>query len=215
MPFYLCGVDIMIGLLVGVGAGIFATWFPGMLNMQAVSVAVRGSRAQGYRFATGMAVVFPLQAGVSLFFANYLTAHPAVLESVKQWAVVLLAAIAVVFLYKGFSARQARKAHVEQASPDGPFRRGLGISLLNVLNIPLFFAITSWLLAHEYLPNAPVPKSVYVLGIGLGALVTFLVYARLADWFSRNANLLTRNINFLIGGLLIFLAVVQAFRSWN
>lgn len=215
MSFYLYTVDILIGFLVGIGAGIFATWFPGMLNMQAVATAVRADRGQAYRFAFGMATVFPLQAGISIFFANYLTTHPFIMEGVKQWAVPLLLTIGIVFLYKGVSARKARKAEVVKPYSGGPFKRGLGISLLNVLNVPFFFAISGWLLAQDILPNAPIPKLVYIFGIGFGALIVFLTYARLADWFSRHASLLTRNINFLIGGLLVVLAVIQAIRMLN
>lgn len=199
-----------MGLLIGIGAGIFSTWFPGMLNMQAVSTAVRAGRPRGYRFAFGMALVFPLQAGISIFFANWLGNHPWVIETLKQWAVPLLSIIGIVFIVKGFSARKARKRQEVKPYGGGPVRRGFGMSMLNVLNIPLFLAISGWLLAHGYLPNAPLPKLVYVFGIGIGAFLVFLTYARLADWFARNAAMLTRNINFLIGGLLIVLAVARA-----
>lgn len=180
-----------------------------MLNMQAVSTAMRAGRSQGYRFSAGMAVVFPFQAGVGVFFANYLTKHPAVIESVKQWAVPLLLVGAAVFIYKGVSVRKARRQDRELPYNGGPFRRGLGISCLNLLNIPFFFAITGWLLAHDVLPNESRAKLLYLFGVGVGAFLIFLLYARLADWFNRRAGSLTRNINFLIGGLLVFLAVVQ------
>lgn len=204
-----------MGLLSGIGAGVFATWFPGMLNMQAVSTAVRAGRPRGYRFACGMALVFPLQAGVSIFFANWLTSHAWLLQGLRQWAALLLLAIGAVFLAKGVTARKARQRHEAVHYGGGPLRRGFGVSLLNVLNIPLFLAVSGWLLAHGYLPNRPLPKLVYVFAVGLGALFVFLLYARLADWCSRNAAKMTRNINFLIGGLLVFLAMARAMQmSW-
>lgn len=208
-------MDILTGLIIGIGVGIFSTWFPGMLNMQAVSTAVKAGRPQGYRFAFGMALVFPLQAGVSVFFANYLTSHPWIMEGLKQWAVPLLLIIGLVFIAKGFSARKARKNEVEKPYKGGPVRRGFGIALLNVLNIPLFFAMSGWLLAHGYLPNTPIPKLIYIFGIGIGAYLVFLTYARLADWCTRHAATLTRNINFVIGGLLLILSAVQTVRMWS
>lgn len=203
-------MDTLLGLLIGIGAGVFSTWFPGMLNMQAVSTAVRAGRPRGYRFAFGMALVFPLQAGVSIFFANWLGDHPWLMDGLKQWAVPLLLFIGAIFIFKGVSVRKARKRQEVKPYGGGPVRRGFGMSMLNVLNIPLFLAISSWLLGHGYLPDAPIPKLVYVFGIGIGALLVFLLYARLADWFAHNAALLTRNINFLIGGLLMVLAVARA-----
>ncbi len=211
-PFYLCRVDILIGLLVGIGVGIFSTWFPGMLNMQAVSVACQAGRPNAYRFSIGMAIVFPLQAGISIFFANFLTDHPWILEGLRQWAVPLLMAIGGVFIFKGFSARANRKAHINKPYKGGPMKRGFGMAMLNILNIPLFLALGSWLIANGYLPDAPLPKLIFIFGVGIGALIIFVIYTRMADWFSRHAAVLTRNINFVIGGLLVFLAAIQAIR---
>lgn len=208
-------MDTLIGFLVGIGVGIFSTWFPGMLNMQAVATAVRTDRETAYRFSLGMAMVFPIQAGISIFFANFLTSHPWIINGIKEWAVPLLLIIGGVFIFKGFSARAERKKEVVKPYRGGPLKRGFGMSFLNVLNIPLFFALSSWLLAHDVLPNAPIPKLVYIFGIGFGALFIFLLYARLADWFTRHAALLTRNINFVIGGLLVVLAMIQTMRVWS
>jgi len=163
-------VEPLIGFVVGIGVGIFSTWFPGMLNMQA---------------------------------------------GIKEWAVPLLLMIGGVFIIKGFLAREARKKEIIKPYRGGPFKRGLGMSFLNVLNIPMFFALSSWLLAHDIIPNASVPKLLYIFGIGFGALMVFLIYARLSDWFTRNASMLTRNINFVIGGLLVVLAVIQTMRVWS
>jgi threonine/homoserine/homoserine lactone efflux protein len=208
-------VDILTGFLVGIGVGIFSTWFPGMLNMQAVATAVRAGRPRAYRFSIGMACVFPIQAGIAIFFANYLTDHPWIMEGLRQWSVPLLIGIGVFFVAKGVSARAERKAEVVKPYKGGPFKRGFGMAFLNILNIPLFFAIGGWLLAHGYLPDTPLPKLIYIFGVGFGALSVFFTYTRLSEWFTRRAAMLTRNINFVIGGLLFTVAVVQAVRMWE
>lgn len=208
-------MDILIGFIVGIGVGIFATWFPGMLNMQAVSTACRAGRPTAYRFSIGMALVFPLQAGVSIFFANWLTDHPWIMDGLKQSAVPLLIIIGLVFVIKGFTARANRKAQLIKPYKGGPMKRGFGMAMLNILNIPLFLAVGSWLITQGYLPDLPWPKLIYIFGVGFGALLIFVIYTRMADWFARRAAMLTRNINFVIGGLLILLAAIQIIRVWE
>lgn len=210
---YLCGVDVLTGLLVGIGAGIFATWFPGMLNMQAVSTACRAGRPAAYRFAVGMSLVFPLHAAISMFFTGFLTDRPWIMRGVEEWAALLLLLIGSVFLFKGFTARAARKTDTVRPYRGGPLRRGFGASMLNILNIPFFVAIGSWLISRGYLPDLLRPKLVYTVGVGGGALGVFSVYARLSDWFTRHAAVFTRNINFVIGGLLLLLACFQFLRT--
>lgn len=205
-------MDILIGLLVGIGVGIFSTWFPGMLNMQAVSTACQAGRPKAYRFSIGMASVFPLQAGVSIFFANFLTDHPWIMDGLRRWAVPLLLAIGAVFIFKGFSARANRKADIIKPYKGGPMKRGFGMAMLNILNIPLFLALGSWLIANNYLPDFPLPKLIYIVGVGIGALIIFVIYTLMANWFARRAAILTRNINFVIGGLLVVLAAIQSIR---
>jgi len=203
-------VEIVTGFLVGIGTGVFITWFPGMLNMQVVSTAVRVGKPKAYLFSAGMAMVIGAQTTLAVLFANLLTANPSVVPAIKQWAVPLFLVLALVFVGKGFRARAARKAEVERPYKGGPFWRGMMMSMMNILNIPFVFAIAGFLMADGYLSRAFLPRLAYIPGTTLGAFMIFVLYGRLSGWITRNMALFARNINFFIGGLFALLAVVQA-----
>lgn len=207
-------MEIINGFLVGLGTGVFITWFPGMLNMQVVATSVRVGKPKAYLFSAGMAIVIGAQTTLAVLFANLLTSNPAVVPGIKQWAVPLFLVLALVFTWKGFRARAARKAEKERPYKGGPFWRGIMMSSMNILNIPLVFAIAGFLMADGYLSRAFLPRLAYVPGTTLGALLIFALYGRLSGWISRNMALFTRNINFFIGGLFVLLAVVQAARMF-
>jgi threonine/homoserine/homoserine lactone efflux protein len=207
-------VNILTGFLVGLGTGVFITWFPGMLNMQAVATSIRVGRRRAYLFSAGLATVIAVQTTIAVLFANLLTEYPAIVPAIRQTAIPLFVVLAIVFTLKGFRARAARKAEIERPYKGGPFWRGMMMSAMNILNIPFVFALAGFLMAEGYLSRAFLPRLVFVPGTAIGALIVFFLYAHLADWISRNMALFTRNINFFIGGLFVLLAVLQAVRIW-
>jgi threonine/homoserine/homoserine lactone efflux protein len=208
--FYLCGVEILNGFLVGLGTGVFITWFPGMLNMQAVATSVRAGERKAYAFSGGLAVVIGAQTALGVLFADLLTRNPAVIAGIKSWAIPLFLILAAVFTWKGFRARAARRAEIERPYKGGPFWRGMMMSSMNILNIPLIFAIAGWLIGDGYLSRDFLPRLAYVPGTALGTLGVFFLYVLSADWISKHAAYFTRNINFFLGGLFVLLAVIQA-----
>lgn len=212
---YLCGVEIINAFLAGLGTGVFITWFPGMLNMQVVGTALRVGKRKAYIFSAGMAAVIGAQTTLAVLFANLLTANPSVVPTIKQWAVPLFLILALVFVWKGFRALAARKAEVERPYKGDPFWRGMMMSSMNILNIPLVFALAGFLMADGYLSRAFLPRLFYVPGTALGALLIFFLYGRLSGWISKNMALFTRNINFFIGGLFALLAIFQAVQMYE
>ncbi len=205
-------METLSGFLVGLGTGVFITWFPGMLNMQAVATACRAGKQRAYIFSAGLATVIAGQTTLAVFFAGALTRNPALLNGLKEWAIPLFLVLAIVFTAKGFRARAARRDEIEHPYKGGPYWRGLVMSMMNILNIPLILAIAGWLIAAGYLASGFWPRLVYIPGTALGALIVFFLYARLAKWISENAAFFTRNINFFLGGLFVVLAVIQAWR---
>lgn len=205
-------MELLTAFLVGVGTGVFITWFPGMLNMQAVATSVRVGKRRAYLFSAGLAATIGGQTILAVLFAEVLTGNPRVIPAIKEWAIPLFLVLALVFFWKGYRAREARKAEVVRPYKGGPFWRGVMMSMMNVLNIPFIFALAGFLVSEGYLSRAFIPRLIYVPGTALGAFLVFLLYARLAGWVSRNMALFTRNINFFIGGLFVLLAVVQVVR---
>ena len=206
-------MEIIQGFLAGVGTGVIITLIPGMLNMQVVSTSLRIGRRRAYLFNLGLVVVIVAQAVPAVLFADYLLSTD-ILPTIKQWAIPILAILALGFTVKGYHALKARRNARERTYTGGPFWRGVVMSAMNVLNIPLIFALASFQLAQGILPQAYVARVMFIPGIALGALSVFFVYARLAAWISRHAEYFTRNIYFFLGGLLAVLAIAQSFRVW-
>ena len=207
-------MESITAVVLGLAAAAGATFFPGMLNMTSVNVSLRAGRRAGYAFSAGLAAAFTAQAGIAVFFADYFTSHPGIIGHLKQWAVPMFAFLAVFFLVKGYRGYVARESPEDRPYHGSPFVRGAVLAVMNLLTVPYFFAVSGWLLAHGTLAGGGIARVAFTFGAGFGSLVIFGAYARLADWIHRKALFLTRNMNFLLGGLLALLALVQGIRLY-
>lgn len=207
MRAYLCAVSLLIALLIGLPAGLFATCFPGMLNMTAVATSLRAGRRKGIHFAAGLSAMFCLQVAVAMGFADYLAEHPAILRTLEGYATYVFALLAVFFAVKGWRARRTRLA-TDANYKGSAFLRGMGMALMNLLTIPFFFALGGYLIAEGYLDESLPARLFFALGAGAGALLNFNLYARSARWIESNVAVVSRNINFFLAGLFLVLAVL-------
>lgn len=207
-------MESLSAVFLGLAAAAGATLFPGMLNMTSVNVSLRAGRRAGYAFALGMALTLTLQAGLAVFFARYLTENTGILVSLKTWAVPVFIGLSGFFLLKGWRAQSADVSTFDRPYRGSPFLRGAVLAVMNLLTVPYFFAISGWFLSGGYLSTDGAARVLFTLSAGAGALLTFMAYARLADWMYRNARFFTRHINYFLGGLLMMLAVVQGIRVY-
>ncbi len=199
-------MPILQGFITGTVVGLFITLIPGMLNLQVVSTAVRIGRRGAIRFSWGLILVIGLQAVLAVAFANWMARHPQILTSIEQWGVLMLFLLGVGFTIKGY---RTRKAGLGRPYRGGPFWRGVMMSAMNVMNIPLLLAIAGFSIARGWLPEGIPPRIAFVPGVMSGAFLSFYGYVRTAPWIHQHADYLTRNIYFILGGLLFLLAVVQ------
>ncbi|PPK88320.1 threonine/homoserine/homoserine lactone efflux protein [Neolewinella xylanilytica] len=201
-------------MLLGLAAAAGATLLPGMLNMTSVNVSLRAGRRTAYIFALGMATTVLLQAGIAVFFAGFLNDHALVVDALRQCAILVFLFLSAFFLFKGIRARVAEASQPDRPYRGSPFLRGTLLAVMNLLTVPYFFATSGWFLANGSLHDTALARIVFAGSAGVGALVIFMGYARAAHWMHRNARFVTRNINYLLSGLLLVLAVAQGLRLY-
>lgn len=201
-------MQLLSALLLGFGTGFFSGLFPGMLNMTSVSVALERGRGRGRQFAVGAGTAVGTHALLALFFASYLTAHPEVFVWLRQAAIAIFLLLAVFFLWRGLRPR------VQAAARGGgrsALRFGFTLAIMNVLAIPYFFAIGSFAAGSGYFPlvGAYIPS--FALAAGSGAALVFTLYVGSADYVARRASFIASNLNYLLSGLFVVLALIQLY----
>ncbi len=198
-----------MALIVHFSLGFFLSFIgstlPGMLNMTAVQISLERGFQAGRQYAIGAATAFFLHASIASVFASYLAAHPSVFTMLRQFAVFVFVALALAFLWQALQPKEIRASRKRGA----PYTIGLFLSCLNVLIIPYFFGVTSYLGGLGYVQLSGLNTGAFVLGTMIGAFVLFYAYARFAERIVGRAQFITRNLHYFLAGLFTLLAIIQ------
>ncbi|MDT0551695.1 LysE family transporter [Urechidicola vernalis] len=187
-------ISIFIGLLP-----------PGMLNMTAVQLTVDKGQKESQLFSMGAALVVFIQAGIALFFAKQLNRNPKLLENIEVAGIVVFFVLAVFFFIK---TRSTFKFKVKKEKKNNYFFQGFLMSTMNMLAIPFFLAVGTYLSSNELLIMENTYELSFVFGAGVGAYLLFLTYIVFAKVIIQRANFIAKNINYILSLLFLFLGVL-------
>lgn len=190
--------------------GIFATYLgllaPGMLNMTAVQVTVDKGTKLAYSFSVGASLIIFGQAGIALFFSTYLNKHPNILELIENVGVFVFFVLAIVFFIKTRSKFNFRKH--KQKRKGTYFFRGVLMSTMNMLAIPFYLVISTYLGTKGLLLMGFEYIFIFMTGTMFGAYLIFATYISFAKIIIKRANFIARNINYILSLLFLFLGVM-------
>lgn len=196
-------MDYILPLFIGYLAAFIGLIAPSMLNMTAARTSIERGKSAGIQFAAGAASVVFVQAFLAVYFAKKIT--PEVIKSLQMAAIFVLLGLAIFFF------TQARKKfNAEGKKKSGStFIIGMGMSSLNMLAVPFYLAMAK--VGEGYGMRLEIPYSlVYVVGAVLGAFSLFAIYATFAEKIAEKAQFIAKNINYILSGLFIVLAIANA-----
>ncbi len=201
-------MNYLIPLLFGFVAAFIGLVAPSMLNMTAARTSIEKGKKAGLQFAAGAASVVFIQAFIAVYFADKIT--PEIISNLGKIAIFVLLALSIFFFTQ---ARKKFKAEGKQKK-GSQFIIGLGMSSLNMLAIPFYLTMakvgeTKWNMSLE------IPYSlIYVVGAVLGAFTLFSIYATFAEKIAEKAQFIAKNINYILSGLFIVLAIITTIKVY-
>ncbi len=181
---------------------------PGMVNMTAVSVCIRRGKQAGVQFAMGASLATAIQVSLCLFFTDVLQRHNDWMHFMQQAGIWVFFLLSLVFFWQG------RKAQVAKAAkPSGRkiISFGFGLAIANLLAIPYFLGICSWLVATNRLEQGIEVVSLTAVGAFLGSFGWFMGYVLSANWIIKHAEWVTRNLMYLMSAFCLALAFLQLY----
>ena len=196
-------MDYILPLIIGFLAAFIGLIAPSMLNMTAARTSIEKGRSAGIQFAAGAASVVFVQGLIAVTFAKYLVAHPEVITQLKTAAIFVLLGLSVFFFMQ---ARKKFKAEGKQKK-GSDYLTGLGMSSLNMLAIPFYLAMATLAESKGWMAIEQPYSIIYVVGAVLGAFSLFSVYATFAEIIAQKAQFIAQNINYILSGLFVVLAV--------
>ena len=204
-------MNYLLPLLIGYASAFFGLFAPSMLNMTAARTSIEKGRNCGILFSAGAASVLFIQGFIAITFAKYLVANPDVITHLKMAAIFVLLALSIFFFIQ---ARKTFKA--EGRKKDGKsFIVGFGLSSLNMLAIPFYLTIATLAESKGWMTIEKPFSVLFVIGAVLGAFSLFALYAILAEIIIKKAQFIAKNINYILSGLFILIAIFTTIRVFG
>ena len=197
-------MDYLIHILLGIFATFIGFLAPGMLNMTAVQIAIEKGVQESRTFAFGAATIILIQASIAIYFSTYLSQNPSVIESLEVGGIFVFFALAIFFFMKTRSKLNIKE---KKEKEKGYFVRGVLMSSMNMLAIPFYLGISTFLGAEDYLKMESSYIFTFVFGAMFGAYLLFFTYIAFAKVIIKRANFIAKNINYILSLLFLVLGI--------
>lgn len=199
-------MDYILPLIIGFLAAFVGLLAPSMLNMTAARTSIEKGKKAGIQFAAGAASIVFIQGFIAVTFAKYLVANPDVITKLKTAAIFVLFGLSIFFFMQ---ARKKFKAEGKDKKGSS-YITGLGMSSLNMLAIPFYLTAVTYAESKDWMEIVQPYATIYVVGAVLGAFSLFATYATFAEKIAEKAAFIAKNINYILSGLFIVLAISTA-----
>ena len=196
-------MDLLIPGFYGLFMGYVGLLSPGMLNMTALKTSLESGKLAGVRFAIGAACIVFVQAGIALFFADYLLKNPDIIEALKIIAIFVFFGLGIMFFLLS-----RKKGPMKAKQAKGNFMlKGILMSSINMLGVPFYLGMSVYLasvgrivIEHPYIMP-------FVIGAATGSFLLFYTYILLANYLVKRIGFIAQNINLILCGLFFLLGI--------
>lgn len=177
---------------------------PGMLNMTALKRSIEMNRREATLFVLGAVSIILIQALLAVTFAKYLAQNPQIVENLTYAGIVVFLGLAFWFYRQATSQVKVQDKKVNRNS----YVAGASMSSMNMLAIPFFLGYSTTMEANGWLQTAAPHNFIFAFGAVAGAFLLFFLYILFAEFIQRRIQFVARNINYILSGLFLVLAIM-------
>ena len=196
-------IDYLIILLLGMGAAIVGALPFGLVNLTVLNVTFEKGNGAAIKIAHGAALVEVVFGITALFAGGMLASH------IEGNIIVSYITAGVLIIGGVFFVLKKQRISDQRETSFSGFLKGM---LLNLVSIQVFLF---WILAITFLSSRELLQYdllsilFFVSGIWLGKMAVLWMYINLSNRILSRSRIISKNINTIIGIVLIALAFVQ------
>lgn len=176
---------------------------PGMLNMTVLKTRIHVGKMESVKFASGAALIVFLQAGIALFFAEFLIENPKVIETLKMAGIFVFFILSIFFYMLSRKKMEAKS----KMSKGNYFFKGMAMSSVNMLAIPFYLGISIYLGSINKIIIEQPYIFLFILGAATGSFLLFYTYIFFAKIISDKISFIAKNINIILSLLFLSLGI--------
>jgi threonine/homoserine/homoserine lactone efflux protein len=176
---------------------------PGMINMTALKRSIEANRREATLFVLGAVSIILIQSFIAVTFAKYLAKNPQIVENLTYAGIVVFLGLAFWFYRQATAKVNMKEKKINRNS----YVAGASMSSMNMLAIPFFLGYSTMMEANGWLETAAPHNFIFAFGAVAGAFLLFFLYILFAEFIQRRIQFVARNINYILSGLFLVLAI--------
>ncbi len=195
--------DIILHFVFGLIAAVIGAMPFGLVNLSVVDTTLsRGSRA-AFRVSTGATLIEIVFVLLAIFLGSRLAAYMGNNQWVEFFILLVLLAAGISF----FRRKNQESGSKVFILPDHV--KGMFLNILSVQVLLYWFVAVAYLQANDQIVFTLDCIVSFTLGVLLGKMLTLLFYRLLASKIKAKSSVIAKKINYIIGSIMIGLAVFQ------
>lgn len=207
-------MNYLSSFLLGLTVAFITTLLPGLINMTVAKISLKEGKTRAFILGLGAGIIVFFQALVATIFARFIDKRTDVNHLIQEIGIGIFLLLSVYFFF--FAKRKKiKKEEVVISSKRSHFLMGMFLSLINVFPIPFYVILSVTLGSYGYFRFDKPFLTLFSLGASFGAIFVFYVYATFIKKIESKAEFFMKNVNHLIGGVTLFIAVLGIIKLIN
>jgi len=190
-------MSYILPFLTGLGASVFGTLLPGILNATVVKISKKEGMKNAYSFMLGTFIIIALQTYLAVFFAKIIDQSVFITNILREIGFVVFLVLTIYF----FVAKPKKKkdVEVEITRKRKRFTQGILLAIINVFPIFYYVFITITVLNNKLYTINYISNILFTVGVLIGAFLAFMFYINLFKNKTVKDNFVLKNINKILG----------------
>jgi threonine/homoserine/homoserine lactone efflux protein len=169
-------MDEILAFTIAFVVSFIGTLPPGSLNIMVIQLGLEHKISIAWRFAFAATIVEYPYAWVAVKFETLITSSPIITENFQIITAVVMLLLGIFSLLTA-----VKKTSTANKFSRSGFRRGLLLAVLNPMALPFWVAMTAYIRSRGWTDLSDnYELQFYLLGVCLGTLVAFMMFAYLA-----------------------------------
>ncbi len=190
-------MSYILPFLTGLGASVFGTLLPGILNATVVKISKREGMKNAYSFMLGTFIVIALQTYLAVFFAKIIDRSIFITNILREIGFVVFLVLTIYF----FVAKPKKKKDiaVEIVQKRKRFTQGILLALINIFPVFYYVFITITAINNNFYTINYISNILLTVGVLIGAFLAFMFYINLFKNKTDQDSFVLKNINKILG----------------
>ena len=181
----------------------------GPVNVCVIQTALAHGKRQALIVATGGALPEIIYSSLAVAGATIIEQYPSLMHGFSWAVIVLLFILGIYYFFKPYHEIKVKP------SQGAGFAKGFLLAILNPQLMPFWLGVLVYMRGYVNFYNGTLfsPYIAFVIGTAAGAWALLFTFTKLAIAYKKKLKeILHHNLNRIVGGLFIILAIVELVR---